>query len=64
MIQMSLQRLSGLVEMKREVLEPLIQAKKNYNNIIMLSYYRNNLIHVFINEAEISCTLIGIGSLF
>jgi glycerol-3-phosphate O-acyltransferase len=25
----------------------------------MLSYYRNNLTHVFINEAEIACTLLG-----
>lgn len=25
----------------------------------MLAYYRNNLTHVFINEAEIACTLLG-----
>lgn len=64
MVEKSLKRLENLVETKREVLEPQIQAKKNYNNIIMLSYYRNNLVHVFINEAEIACTLIGIGSQF
>ena len=27
----------------------------------MLSYYRNNLVHVFINHSEIACTLLGLG---
>lgn len=30
---------------------------------MMLSYYRNNLTHVFINEAEIACTLLGMSSI-
>jgi glycerol-3-phosphate O-acyltransferase len=25
----------------------------------MLAYYRNNLTHIFMNEAEISCALLG-----
>jgi len=28
----------------------------------MLAYYRNNLTHVFINEAEIACTLLGLSA--
>jgi len=27
--------------------------------VLMLSYYRNNLVHVFINEAEVACALLG-----
>lgn len=30
-------------------------------NIILLSYYRNNLVHLFIKEAFISCSLFGFG---
>lgn len=27
----------------------------------MLSYYRNNLVHLFINEAYIACSLVAFG---
>ena len=30
----------------------------------MLSYYRNNLIHAFINHSEIACSLLGLSSVF
>ena len=46
------------------MLEFSISAKKNYNNIVMLSYYRNNLVHVFLNDSEISCTLLGMASIY
>lgn len=29
----------------------------------MLAYYRNNLTHIFLNESEIACTLLGISAL-
>lgn len=47
------------MESKREIYEPLISAKKGEKSILMLAYYRNNLTHVFINEAEIACSLLG-----
>lgn len=30
---------------------------------MMLAYYRNNLIHLFINDAEVACTMIGFNSI-
>lgn len=29
----------------------------------MLAYYRNNLIHLFVNEAIIACAILGLGSI-
>jgi len=52
-----------LIEKKRDVYDPQVHAKKNQNSILMLSYYRNNLVHVFINHSEIACTLLGLGYL-
>jgi glycerol-3-phosphate O-acyltransferase len=34
---------------------------KDFKNIMMLAYYRNNLVHVFINDAYISCALEAFG---
>jgi glycerol-3-phosphate O-acyltransferase len=59
MIKKGLAYLKDFIESKREILEPLVSAKQGEKSILMLSYYRNNLTHVFINEAEISCTLLG-----
>jgi glycerol-3-phosphate O-acyltransferase len=62
-IQSALKFLDGFVDMKRNILEPSVSAKKDYANIIMLSYYRNNLIHLFLNDAIVFCSLLGLGSI-
>ena len=59
MITTSLKYLNDFLESKREIYEPLISANKGEKSILMLAYYRNNLTHVFINEAEIACALLG-----
>ena len=59
MIKKGLAYLKDFIESKREIFEPLVSAKQGEKSILMLSYYRNNLTHVFINEAEIACTLLG-----
>ena len=59
-VQAALKYLEGFVERKRNIFEPSVLAKKSSKNILMLSYYRNNLIHVFINEAFIACTILGL----
>jgi glycerol-3-phosphate O-acyltransferase len=59
MINKGLAYLKDFIENKREIFEPLVSAKSGEKSILMLSYYRNNLTHVFINEAEIACTLLG-----
>lgn len=60
MISSSLKYLERFVERKRDIFEPSVSAKKDYRNIVMLSYYRNNLIHIFIHDAEIACAILGI----
>jgi glycerol-3-phosphate O-acyltransferase len=59
MITSCLSYLQDFLESKREIYEPLISTKTGEKSILMLAYYRNNLTHVFINEAEIACSLLG-----
>ena len=60
MIASCLVYLKDLLNSKREKFyEPLISAKTGEKSILMLAYYRNNLTHVLINEAEIACSLLG-----
>lgn len=33
----------------------------DYQNVLLMSYYRNNLIHIFINESFITCSLYAFG---
>lgn len=40
-----------------------MQAKKGDKSILMLTYYRNNLVHNFVNESLIACTLLGISNI-
>ena len=35
--------------------------KKDYKNVLMLAYYRNNIAHVFLNEAYIACSIEAFG---
>lgn len=47
--------------MKKDVFSPQVKANKDYKNILMLAYYRNNLIHLFLNEAYIATSLLAFG---
>mmetsp|Transcript_29850 Transcript_29850/g.29010 ORF Transcript_29850/g.29010 Transcript_29850/m.29010 type:complete len:116 (-) Transcript_29850:548-895(-) len=46
---------------KKGMFEPYVRAQKDYKNILMLSYYRNGLSHIFVNEAFIALTLLALG---
>ena len=59
MVSASLKYLDKFVEQKRNIYEPLVSAKKDLKNLLMLSYYRNNLLHLFINDSEIACCILG-----
>ena len=63
MVLSALKYLGPFIETKRDVLEPSVSAKKNFKNVIMLNYYRNNLIHVFIHDAEIASAIFGLSQL-
>lgn len=44
-----LQYIADFTENKNGIIQPSTSSK----SLMMLSYYRNNLLHIFINEAEI-----------
>lgn len=62
-VQAALEYLKGFVDRKRNIFEPSVSAKNDYKNIVMLAYYRNNMIHLFINDAVVFCALLGLGSI-
>lgn len=62
-ISQCLNFLSGFVDRKRDVFEPSVQAKKGDKSILMLAYYRNNLIHHFVNDALVANALLGFSNI-
>jgi glycerol-3-phosphate O-acyltransferase len=60
-IQKAIEQLGESVGKKKDYFEPKVVPKVDYKNILLLAYYRNNLIHVFINEAIIAISLFGYG---
>lgn len=59
-INKSLAYLSEFVESKNGIVLPNYQNGKAANSIMMLSYYRNHLVHIFINDAEIATSLYSV----
>ena len=53
--------LEQLVNRKKDIFHPSVSAKADYKNILLLSYYRNQLIHIFLNEAICACALVSFG---
>jgi 1-acyl-sn-glycerol-3-phosphate acyltransferase len=53
--------LNETVTKTKDTFELRVVPKVEYKNILLLSYYRNNLIHIFIYEALISCSMYGFG---
>lgn len=51
------------MDRKRDVFEPSVQAKKGDKSILMLTYYRNNLIHNFANEALLANSILGVSNI-
>ncbi len=58
-IKSALRHLGSMVSLKRSVLEPSVSANKDYKNILMLAYYRNGIVHLFLNEAYVALALLG-----
>jgi len=61
-VRHALKLLNGFVEMSSKKDDSSsVKASSEYKYILMLAYYRNNLIHLFTNEAYIACSLKAIG---
>lgn len=56
-ITVSLQLLSDFVEIKNSIIQPITSQERASKSIMMLSYYRNGLVHHFLNEAEVMTAL-------
>ena len=46
---------------KKDMFEPTVSLHTDYKNILLLSYYRNALYHIFAVEALVACTLFSFG---
>lgn len=60
-VKNGLHHLQHLIDKKKDIFHPSFSAKKEYKNIILMSYYRNMLGHVFFNEAIVACALTAYG---
>ncbi len=52
------QHLTGFIDVKRNMYEPSVTPNKDYKNILMLSYYRNILVHHFLVDSYVVLSLL------
>lgn len=60
-IRNALGLLKSFIDTKKDVFSPQVKANRDYKNILMLAYYRNGIIHTFLNEAYIAASLLAFG---
>ena len=60
-IKTALHQLQPFIETQRGNYELYVKSYTNYKNIMMLSYYRNSLGHIFANEGIVACSLQVLG---
>eukprot|EP00916_Digyalum_oweni_P011108 GHVL01018457.1.p1 GENE.GHVL01018457.1~~GHVL01018457.1.p1 ORF type:complete len:1150 (+),score=170.16 GHVL01018457.1:27-3476(+) len=53
--------LNKQIEKKKDVFDPIVSPKEDILAILTLGYYRNQLIHLFLNEAFVSLCLLSFG---
>jgi glycerone phosphate O-acyltransferase/fatty acyl-CoA reductase len=54
--------LSGIIhKTKKNIFELQVSPNLEYKNILLLSYYRNQLMHVFVHEGIVCCALNAFG---
>jgi len=60
-IRGAIKNLENLIEKKKDVFHLRAGAKEELKNVLMLSYYRNGLGHLFWNEGIVVCALASFG---
>jgi 1-acyl-sn-glycerol-3-phosphate acyltransferase len=60
-VRNAITHLSSVVRHKKDLFEPSVSMESNYQNILMLSYYRNSLHFIFALESIIACALFSFG---
>jgi glycerol-3-phosphate O-acyltransferase len=53
--------LSEFIKRKKDVFEPSVSPRVDYKNILMLSYYKNNIMQFFTLESMLAVSLFGFG---
>lgn len=53
--------LNDAVQKNKDIMYPRVKPSIDYKNILLLGYYKNGLIHVFINECFVAGSLYGFG---
>lgn len=60
-ISASILHLNETVTHKKDLFEPSVSLDNDYKNILLLSYYKNTLMHIFTKEACCACALYSFG---
>ena len=61
-IRNAINHLEGIIsKTKRNIFELSVSPKVDYKNILLLSYYRNTLLHIFAMEALVECSMSTFG---
>jgi glycerone phosphate O-acyltransferase/fatty acyl-CoA reductase len=60
-VKTAMSHLIDMVVHKKDLFEPSYSLNSNYKSILLLSYYRNTLVHIFIFEAYIAVALYSFG---
>jgi len=53
--------LEEFVKKNKDVFEPFVSPRVDYKNILMLAYYKNSMVHVFLKEMIIAVSILGFG---
>ena len=60
-VQHALNHINDSVIRKKDLFEPKITLKNEFRSVLMLSYYRNAIMHIFFKEAYCACALFAFG---
>lgn len=60
-VRNAIMHLRQTVTHKKDMFEPSVSLHTDYKNILLLSYYRNSLHHIFACEALLACTMFSFG---
>ena len=55
--------ISSLIKRKKDMFDPFIEPKDNFKDLLLLTYYKNMLLHVFFSESLAACVLMSFGNL-
>lgn len=45
----------------KDIFKVSVEVRADYQDILLLSYYRNTLIHLFVTQSYVACALLGFG---